>query len=709
MKLIDFRIFSVFAMVFPVAAALAQSDITDYIEPAVVDEFNLGVSDDERTNAQPQRGGTLRVRTPADVGDFNPVLQNSAFDREVSLTMFETVATMDDETQEYYPSLAWSWETADLLKLKDGEVQAGIALEHGNEEDPASTVVFVPNARVHTFTKSDVEELSVDEGTLTLREQWGGNTYTGKIEEGHHVYRVNTAHDPVLQENALRITIADLDTWKDRRGSDEFFRPFIKKGCALWFHIRPGVTWHDGHPFTGEDYLFAYDTLMNVDVEAQGLRSFIEDVTMAELQNDGSTVHFRARRPYFKQFEAVAGIIIPLPKHVFEPEKFGGDTKAFADAFNEHPFSRKPIGTGPYKFAKWEPGTRTIVERYDDYWASKRPAGTVPLWRPEQPYMDRISYEVIIEKSVSLKELEKGSVDVDPDVEPAQFNLAQTNTDDFVSRFVRAKYFHMLYTYIGINNARPIFQDRETRRALAMLIPRERINRDILNGMSIPITGPAWSRGPSYDKSVPQMEFDPRAAKRMLRRAGWLDRDGDGVIEKEINGEVVPFEIEYLIHTARDYHQKIADIIKEEIEQAGIKLTIRKLEFNVFAEKARDKEFDMIRFAWGQQVDPDFAQIWHSRQIANKGDNFVSFSNVRADELIDGIREEFDPAKRWEMGREIHRILADEQPVIFLEGFYAPVFYDARLRGVTFKPSQYPIRYYEWWWADPKKRAGESG
>ncbi len=704
-----FRFFSVVPALLFATTLAAGADITDYIEPAVADEFNATVTDEMRANPQPVRGGTLRVRTPADVGTFNVLLQNSAFDREISLLIFEGVAALDDYTQEYYPALAWSWETGDLMKTKEGGVLEGVALEYGDESDPASEVVFVPGARIHTFSKSDVESADADAGTLTLKEEWGGATHTGRVEEGHHVWRVNTAHDPAMAEQALRTTIAELDTWKDRRGEEELVRPFIKRECAMWFHIRPGVTWHDGHAFTAEDYLFAYDTLMNVDVKAQGKRSYIEDVTLAELRNDGATVHFQARKPYFRLFEAVAGIVVPLPKHVFEPEKFGGDAKAFADAFNEHPFSRNPIGTGPYRFAKWEPGTRTVLERNEDYWASKLPEGSVPLWKPEQPYMDRISYEVIIEKSVSLKELENGSIDVDPDVEPAQFGLPQTNAKEFTSRFVRAKYFGQMYTYIGMNNARPIFQDRETRRAMAMLIPRDRINRDILNGMAVPVTGPAWSKGPAYDHSVPQVEFDVTAARRMLRRAGWLDRDGDGIVEKEIDGRMVPFEIEYMIHTARDYHQKIADIVKEEVEQAGIRMTIRKLEFNVFAEKARDKEYDMIRFAWGQTVDPDFAQIWHSRQIANKGDNFVSFSNARADELMDAIREEFDPLRRWEMGREFHRILAEEQPVIFLEGFYSPILYDNRLRGVEFKPAQYPIRYLEWWWSDPDKRAGGAG
>ena len=66
--------------------------------------------------------------------------------------------------------------------------------------------------------------------------------------------------------------------------------------------------------------------------------------------------------------------------------------------------------------------------------------------------------------------------------------------------------------------------------------------------------GPFFIDGPAYDESLKPLPYDVRKAKRMLRKEGWIDRDGDGIIEK--NGQ--PFEFEYMIHTARDYHTKIA-------------------------------------------------------------------------------------------------------------------------------------------------------
>jgi peptide/nickel transport system substrate-binding protein len=237
-----------------------------------------------------------------------------------------------------------------------------------------------------------------------------------------------------------------------------------------------------------------------------------------------------------------------------------------------------------------------------------------------------------------------------------------------------------------------------------MLIPRDRIANDIHQGLAVPVSGPFYSKGPGYDQTIKPVEYDLEGAKRLLRRNGWLDRDGDGVIEKEIDGVTVPFAFGYSIHNARDYHQKIADIIKESVEQAGISMTIRKSDWTIFSETVRNKDFDAVRFAWGASLDPDPYQIWHSSQAENKGDNFVSYRNNRVDEICVAIRETFDPIKRWDLAREMHAIVAEEQPYAFLFGFNETYFYNRGIRGVKLYPSQYPVDWTEWWWADEARR-----
>ncbi len=688
----------------PARAADANAgDITQFIDPLVLDEYNPDVTDATRGTAEPQRGGTLRVRMPSDFGDLNPITANSQPDRLAQLMMFDQLAGQDLETMEFYPRMAWSYAKGDLLKTKDGEVQEGTFLELGDEHDPNSEVAFIPGAWRVTVLKYDTASVDKAAGKLTLSEKWGSKVLEGEITEHKFTYEVNEAKAPGAAEKTVRVKMSDLDSWKDQIGGEDIDRPYRKQECAFKFFIRPDIQWHDGSPFTGADVKFSYDTIMNINVNAQGIRSYLQDVTSCDLQDDGMTVHFQSRKPYFSQFDVLAGMYL-VPRHVFRPEQFGGDEKAFGEAFDKHLFRTKPIGVGPYKFAEWKTGSSLSLARNDHYWASELPEGAVPKWSPEQPYMDRIEFIVIPEKGAALKELEKGNLDADMDVEPDTWFLDQTNTEAFTSKIVRAQRYGFLYTYIALNNEDPVLSQWEARRALAMLVPTARIDKDIFGNLSTPVSGPFYSHGPGYDRDVPLIEYDPKEAKRLLRKNGWLDRDKDGVIEKEINGQMVPFEIEYIIHTARDYHQKVADIIKESVEQVGIKFTIRKVDFNVLLEKTRDKDFQTARIAWGTSLDPDPYQIWHSSQIKNNGDNYISYRNDMVDDLCVKIREEFNPAKRWAMAREVHRIIAEDQPVVFRDGFSEVFFYSRGIQGVKFYPSQYAYDFTEWWWADAAKR-----
>jgi len=218
-------------------------------------------------------------------------------------------------------------------------------------------------------------------------------------------------------------------------------------------------------------------------------------------------------------------------------------------------------------------------------------------------------------------------------------------------------------------------------------------------GMAFPVDGPFYYNSPAYNREVEPIPYDPRGAARLLGRAGWRDRTGDGVREKEIDGRLVRLEFEYAIHNARDYHQKIADIIKESLEQAGVKVNISRSEWAIFLKKAREKNFDAIRLAWMANMDPDPFVNWHSTQSRDGGNNTVSYRNPRVDELTVRLRQTMDQEERWAIAREIHSIIAEDQPYCFLFGFEEAYFINRNLRGIRIYPSGYPLNFSEWWWA----------
>jgi len=231
-----------------------------------------------------------------------------------------------------------------------------------------------------------------------------------------------------------------------------------------------------------------------------------------------------------------------------------------------------------------------------------------------------------------------------------------------------------------------------------MLVPREQILQTIHRKLARPASGPFYPGGPCCDPSVQPLPHDPRAAEQLLREAGWIDRDGDGILDKDGR----KFEFEYLIHTAREYHRTIANVIQASLRQAGIKMNIRPLEQVVLGETVHDQNFDAVRYGWTGLLDPDPYQIWHSSQ-SQGGSNIVSYANPRVDELIERGREEFDAPRRWALFREIYRIIHEEQPYTFMFYFDNLVLYHQRFRGVRFYPLDPGTVHYdlsEWYVVD---------
>ena len=122
------------------------------------------------------------------------------------------------------------------------------------------------------------------------------------------------------------------------------------------------MKWHDGEPFTADDVKYTYDKMMNPKVDAAQLRTYFENIKSCDVL-DPYTVRFTATERYFKSLEMIGTLPI-VPKHIFEQGE---------PDFNKHPYGRHPIGTGPYKFVRWDTGSQIVLERNDDYWDTAHP------------------------------------------------------------------------------------------------------------------------------------------------------------------------------------------------------------------------------------------------------------------------------------------------------------------------------------------------
>ncbi len=419
------------------------------------------------------------------------------------------------------------------------------------------------------------------------------------------------------------------------------------------FKIREGIKWHDGEPFTSEDIVFSYKSIMDPKVDAPQLRAYFQEIRDVKAIDD-LTVEFTYARPYFLALEFCGGMPI-VPKHIFDK----GD-------FNTNPAGRHPIGTGPYKFVRWTTGRDIVLVKNQDYWG-------------EKPKLDKVVFKIITDNTVAFQVLKREELDVSG-LTPIQWER-QTNSPAFKENYDKLSYFTPNYSYIGWNSKRPFFADKTVRTALTHLVDRELILKTILYDLGAIVTNPFYINSPEYDKSIQPYPYDPKKAEELLDQAGWIDHNGDGIRDKD----GVKFAFEFLIPGGSDTGEKIATILKEELDKMGIQMDIRKTEWAVFTSRLMERNFDAVTLAWSMGVESDPYQIWSSTQ-AESGSNFVGFKNERADELIEQARTEFDREKRKELYREFAEIVHKEQPYTFLYCRKSTVAVNKRFENVVVYP-----------------------
>ena len=419
------------------------------------------------------------------------------------------------------------------------------------------------------------------------------------------------------------------------------------------FKIREGIKWHDGTPFTSQDIVFSYNTIMNPKVDSPQLRSYYQEIRDVRAV-DELTVQFTYARPYFLALEFCGGMPL-VPKHIFDK----GD-------FNSNPAGRDPVGTGPYKFVKWITGREIVIDKNHDYWG-------------EKPKINKIVFKIITDNTVAFQVLKRQELDVSG-LTPIQWQR-QTDTASFKENFDKLSYFTPNYSYIGWNSKRPFFADKQVRTALTHLVNRELILDKILYNLGAIVTNPFYINSPEYDKSIKPYPYDPQKAEELLKQAGWVDHDGDGIRDKD----GVKFAFEFLIPGGSETGEKIATILKEELDNMGIQMDIRKTEWAVFTTRLNERNFDAVTLAWSMGVESDPYQIWSSTQ-AQSGSNFIGFQNKEADALIEEARTEFDREKRKELYRRFAEIVHNEQPYTFLFCRKSTVAVNKRFENVLVYP-----------------------
>ena len=221
--------------------------------------------------------------------------------------------------------------------------------------------------------------------------------------------------------------------------------------------------------------------------------------------------------------------------------------------------------------------------------------------------------------------------------------------------------------FLGLNCKDPKLNDRRTRRAIAHLLNTTDLIKTIMNGFAEPCATPFLPSKSYYDATIKNPEYSPEKAKALLAEAGWKNTNGDSTLDKRINGKQTEFVLRYCFASANAAAKNIGLILQDDAKKIGIKIELVPLEIKAFNEALKKRDFDLFLGQHGLSAAlDDPKESWATVNNTPDGGNRVQFENKSADALMDKIRSELDPTKRDALYKQFQKLIADEQPAIFL-------------------------------------------
>ncbi|KUH69184.1 ABC transporter substrate-binding protein [Mycolicibacterium novocastrense] len=393
---------------------------------------------------------------------------------------------------------------------------------------------------------------------------------------------------------------------------------------AWTFHLRPGVTFHDGSPFTAEDVVFSYRRII--------------DEQLANVDKFSAVTDVRAVDP----MTVVIQVEHPTPNLLTNIGGFKGMAIVSRRNVESGQIATHPVGTGPFAFRSQKSGDSIILTANKAYWRGA-------------PKVGGVTFRFISEPSTALSALQAGEVDWTDSV-PTQ-RVAQLRDDDSLHLEVTASND---YWYLALNEAHKPWNDARARRAVAFGIDRAAIvaatsyGTAAANQLAIPEGNPWYT---AYDR----YRYDTDTAQRLLDEAGVGDVDLDMLVTSEYPETVTA-----------------AQVIADNLAPLGITVNIRTVDFATWLDEQNSGNFDMLMMGWLGNIDPD--DFYYAQHHTNGTSNAQKFSNPEVDRLLDAGRVETDRQARLELYRRAATIIADEVSYIYL---YNPSVIQAWVRNLS--------------------------
>lgn len=395
-------------------------------------------------------------------------------------------------------------------------------------------------------------------------------------------------------------------------------------GTEFTFLLQENVKWHDGEDFSCSDVKFTLDSVLDNQGFAANSLSTIQEVTCV----DDNTVEVTLDSPdaTFLGNLSWYGTFI-LPEHVFAGDNWDAGTNI------------DPVGTGPFKFVKYEPGKNLDLEKNEDYFG-------------QVPYVDKLIYSIISDPNTMVQAFYNQELDILGNTPPTS-ELKKMQEDPEI---IATEVLFPSRNYIVFNFDEEPFNDVKVRQAVAHAIDNEDISNKIDMMEAEYFLTPVYDWAMNDDYKIPT--YDPDKAEELLQEAGYT---------KDNNGNYL--EIVFDVFESGSFLD-IAKIVQFQLGEVGIDIELNVMEYAAWQGSVRDERNYVMSMLGGFQG-PDIGAV--DLRISTTGDNnFMGYSNSKLDDLLDEGKALIDEEDRAPKYKEIQKILYEDLPIYPVVEFDTP-------------------------------------
>ncbi|WP_200342970.1 extracellular solute-binding protein [Halorhodospira halophila] len=479
------------------------------------------------------------------------------------------------------------------------------------------------------------------------------------------------------------------------------------------FKLREEARFHDGEPITADDVVFSFEVLR--EHGHPRLRSYYRHVESAEAEGR-HRVRFEFAHAGNPELPLIMGELPVLPQHYWEERDFSRTTM------------QPPLGSGPYRIAEARPGRSITYERVEDYWAEDLPV------RRGRFNFDRLRYDFYRDATVALEAFRAGEFDLREEYTARHWATGYETSAQREGRMVLEEIEHSrpagMQGFV-FNTRRPVFEDREVRRALSYAFDFEWTNRQLFHS--------AYTRTASYFENselaargapgeaeqailapfreeLPEAVFEPYRppvtdgsgwnrenllkALRILKEAGWSVGD-DGILRHRDSGRPLVFEL-LLVNPS---FERVALPFVQNLRRIGVLARVRTVDTTQYQYRLDHFEFDMAVVVLPQSPSPghEQAMYWSSEAADEPGSrNYAGVRDPVVDELVERLVSAEDRDELVHLTRALDRVLLAGHYVI--PNWHTPVhrvaYWDKFGRPET--APKYGLGF-DTWWVDPDK------